>query len=312
VLDGVPYYRLGGSRKVAVNVRIIAATNRNLEEEVRAGKFRRDLYHRLTQFQLKVPPLRERRDDIVALAEHFLHETNPQARFSEDAVQALVRYDWPGNVRELKNVIFRASIQIKPGLEQLRASDLPAGICGVQEAEAGVPFQGNLNEMEKQMIMRALSQAGGSQIKAAQQLGISSRTLRRKMLKYRREEEASKASASGSAQQERYFRAMVEIPVVLLADGQEIQAKTVNISSGGLAIQTPIPLAHGSSFECSFTLPDLPNPIEAKMKLAWSGPEGLAGLSIVEIHPALQRELQQWLLSKATAEMPTQPSDSSK
>jgi len=162
------------------------------------------------------------------------------------------------------------------------------------------------------MIMRSLSQAGGSQIKAAQQLGISSRTLRRKMLKYRREEEASKASASGSAQQERYFRAMVEIPVVLLADGQEIQAKTVNISSGGLAIQTPIPLAHGSSFECSFTLPDLPNPIEAKMKLAWSGPEGLAGLSIVEIHPALQRELQQWLLSKATAEMPTQPSDSSK
>src|SRR5262252_2476337 len=140
VLDGVPYYRLGGSRKVAVNVRIIAATNRNLEEEVRAGKFRRDLYHRLTQFQLKVPPLRERRDDIVALAEHFLRETHAQAKFSDDAIQALVRYGWPGNVRELKNVIFRASIQIKPGLQQLRASDLPAGICAIQEADAGAPF----------------------------------------------------------------------------------------------------------------------------------------------------------------------------
>ncbi|HEY7096871.1 MAG TPA: sigma 54-interacting transcriptional regulator [Terriglobales bacterium] len=313
VLDGVPYYRLGGSRKVAVNVRIIAATNRNLEEEVRAGKFRRDLYHRLTQFQLKVPPLRERRDDIVALAEHFLRETHPQAKFSDDAIQALVRYGWPGNVRELKNVIFRASIQIKPGLQQLRASDLPAGICAIQEADAGAPFQGNLNEMEKQMILQALSQAGGSQVKAAQQLGISSRTLRRKLLKYRREDEAaSKTGDSSAAQQERYFRAMVEIPVILLVDGQEIQAKTVNISSGGLAIQSSVPLAHGSSVECSFTLPDLPNPIEAKMKLAWSGPEGLAGLSIVEIHPALQRELQQWLLSRATAEMPSQSSGSSK
>src|SRR6266567_1212623 len=79
VLDGVPYYRLGGSRKVAVNVRVIAATNRDLEEEVRSGKFRRDLYHRLNEFQLLVPPLRERRDDIIAIAEYFLRQSSPNA-----------------------------------------------------------------------------------------------------------------------------------------------------------------------------------------------------------------------------------------
>jgi len=306
VLDGVPYYRLGGSRKVAVNVRVIAATNRDLEEEVRSGKFRRDLYHRLTQFQLLVPPLRDRHDDIIAIAEYFLHQNHPDAKFTEDAIQALVRYRWPGNVRELKNVIFRATIQTKPGMKELRASDLPASICGIPQGEPNAAFQGNLNDMEKQMIFQALSQAGGSQAKAAEQLGISARTLRRKLVKYRREEAGAAATDEAgrfSSQQERYFRAMIEIPIVLLVDGQEVQAKTVNISSGGLAIQSPVVLAHGSSVECSFTLPGLSNPIEAKMKLAWSGPEGLAGISIAEIHPALQRELQQWLLNRATVEM---------
>ena len=92
VLDGVPYYRLGGSRKVAVNVRVIAATNRDLEEEVRSGKFRRDLYHRLTQFPLRVPPLRERCDDILPIAEFFLHQHAPSAKFSDEAKEILLRY----------------------------------------------------------------------------------------------------------------------------------------------------------------------------------------------------------------------------
>src|SRR5229473_4442318 len=115
VLDGVAYYRLGGSRKVTVNVRVIAATNRNLEQEVQGGKFRRDLYHRLTQFQLQVPPLRERREDISALAEYFLLQHAPAAKFSDEAMQALLHYAWPGNVRELKNVIFKAAMHAKPG-----------------------------------------------------------------------------------------------------------------------------------------------------------------------------------------------------
>src|SRR6266852_7387824 len=103
VLDGTPYYRLGGVRKISVDVRVISATNVNLEEAVRAGKFRSDLYHRLTQIHLQVPPLRERVDDVVPLAELFLQQQDPDSRFSPEAVEALVRYSWPGNVRELRN-----------------------------------------------------------------------------------------------------------------------------------------------------------------------------------------------------------------
>ncbi len=305
VLDGVPYYRLGGSRKVAVNVRVIAATNRDLEAEVHAGKFRRDLYHRLTQFRLHVPPLRERVDDIVAIAEYFLHQQAPATKFTSDAMQALLRYAWPGNIRELKNVVFRTAVQMKPGAKEIRACDLPATICGVSEASSTATFQGNLDDMERQMVLQALSRSGGNQVKAAQQLGISGRTLRRKLAKYRREDQDSgleSASSAGGAIQQRYFRVTVEIPVTLLIDGQEIVSTSVNISSGGLAVQCPVTLAHGSSMDISFTLPDTSSPIEAKAKLAWTGPEGLAGLSLVEIHPALERELQRWLVEKARTE----------
>ena len=303
VLDGVPYYRLGGSRKVAVNVRVIAATNRDLEAEVQAGKFRRDLYHRLTQFQLQVPPLRERGDDVIALAEYFLHRQTPTAKFTPDAIQALLRYNWPGNIRELKNVIFKTAVQIKPGAKEIRTSDLPAAICGEIDATPAA-FQGNLEDMERQMIMQALSRSGGNQVKAAQQLGISGRTLRRKLAKYRREDHEAGLQPAGSSgvQQQRYFRVTTAIAVKLRMDGEEITATSVNISSGGLAVQCPITLAHGASMEISFTLPGRDSPIDAKAKLAWSGPEGLAGLSIVEIHPALERELQQWLVEKARTE----------
>ena len=305
VLDGVPYYRLGGSRKVAVNVRVIAATNRDLEEEVRSGKFRRDLYHRLTQFQLQVPPLRERRDDIVPIAEYFLHQQAPGAKFSDEAKEALLRYDWPGNVRELKNVIFKAAMQAKPGIKEMRASDLPAAICGLPGSPAPAAFEGNLDDMERQMIVQALARNGNKQAKAAQQLGISVRTLRRKLAKYTREGQGSESQAapgSSSAHVQRYFRAMIELPMVLQVDGQQVEATSVNLSSGGLAIQCAAPLAHGSTMDMSFTLPGAASPIEAKAKLAWTAPGGLAGLSIVEIHHALERELQQWLAEKAKAE----------
>src|SRR5215469_6290369 len=110
-LDGVPYYRLGGSKKVGVNVRVVAATNSDLEDLVRTGKFRSDLYHRLAQFRLDVPPLRERPEDILGIAEQVLHEHYPEARFTRDATDSLLAYSWPGNVRELRNVVFRAVMQ---------------------------------------------------------------------------------------------------------------------------------------------------------------------------------------------------------
>src|SRR5215470_14546676 len=97
VLDGVPYYRLGGVRKVSVDVRVVAATNQDLEQMVETGQFRGDLYHRIGQICLRVPPLRERREDIVPLAEHFLRQTNPRMSFSDDALRTLEQHSWPGN-----------------------------------------------------------------------------------------------------------------------------------------------------------------------------------------------------------------------
>src|SRR6266481_3883391 len=105
VLDGTPYYRLGGVRKISVDVRIVSATNLNLEEAVRSGRFRSDLYHRLSQIHLKVPPLRERPEDIAALAELFLQQQDPRYRFSSEAIDILRRQFWSGNVRELRNVV---------------------------------------------------------------------------------------------------------------------------------------------------------------------------------------------------------------
>src|SRR5690348_2584035 len=129
VLDGVPFYRLGGSRKVEVDVRVIAATNRLLENDVRDGKFRRDLFHRLSQFQLQVPALRDRPDDIEALAQHFVEQQAPGVTLTPDARRHLLGYAWPGNVRELRNVIFKTAIHLAPGSKQIRARDLPPEIC---------------------------------------------------------------------------------------------------------------------------------------------------------------------------------------
>ena len=302
VLDGVPYYRLGGSRKVAVNVRVIAATNRNLEEEIAVGKFRSDLYHRLSQFHLHVPPLRERVDDIAALAEHFLQKHCPPGHFTPDALDALKRYNWPGNVRELKNIIFKTTLNANPEQHEFRAADLPPAVCGHAENRSEKPPAGNLDEMERRMILQALEQHGGNQEKAARQLGISSRTLRRKLEKYRT---AGVGSALGTfnAQQQRYFRVSIELPVTIKdADAAEITATTVNVSSGGIAIQSPARLKHGSMMEVSFLLPGTAAPLQANARLAWTSPGGMAGLSFLDLHPAFARELQTWLLERAREE----------
>src|SRR5437016_2096719 len=127
VLDGTPYYRLGGTRKVTADVRIIAATNLELHEAVEKGTFRRDLYHRLDQARLEVPPLRVRPDDVEALACHFLTTEAPHLTFSAEAIQTLRSYPWPGNVRELRNTIVK-SVLIADG-PQILPSDFPTGLC---------------------------------------------------------------------------------------------------------------------------------------------------------------------------------------
>ncbi len=161
------------------------------------------------------------------------------------------------------------------------------------------------------MIFRALEQSGNNQRKAALQLGISTRTLRRKLEKYR----AAGFDAEGrrgklSLQQQRYFRVTVDAPVVvkdLDEGGEAIEAMIANISWGGIAVKASVTLKHGSIFELNFQLPDTSTTIECKAKLAWTSPGGLAGLSFVEIHPALQKELQSWLLARVREEGPTDP-----
>lgn len=302
VLDGAPYYRLGGSNKVSVNVRVVAATNRDLKHEVQTGKFRRDLYHRLAQFELHVPALRERAHDIVPIAEFFLRKQCPEAKFAPDAAEALEAYQWPGNVRELKNVILRTAVGMEPEATQVRAWHLPGIIYGAPAPSA--PGTANLEEVEKQMILQATSEHEGNQLKAAQKLGISVRTLRRKLSKYKQEGQAKSSDALGklSSFQQRYYRVTAEFPISLRIDNQEIRATAVNVSSGGVALRSPVNLPHDATFDVSFVLEGNDSPITAKGRLAWTGPDGLSGVNFVEIHPAFQRELHQWLTQKAQAE----------
>jgi len=188
VLDGVAYYRLGGVRKVSVDVRVVAATNQDLEEMVEAGHFRGDLYHRLAQICLRVPPLRERREDIVPLAEHFLKQTNPRLEFTGEAVKALEGYRWPGNVRELRNAVTKAAVLAQD--EEIDAMDLVLGQpkqSNQAAAPTAMPGGSDLDGMEKTMILRVLAETHGHQQRAADRLGISRRTLSRKLKLYGRE-----------------------------------------------------------------------------------------------------------------------------
>lgn len=188
VLDGVPYYRLGGTRKVAVDARIIAATNKNLERAVEAGAFRNDLFHRLNQVSVIVPPLRQRVEDIAPLAYHFLHEVDPRLDLGEDALNALEQYDWPGNVRELRNVITRAAV-LAEGWE-IGAPDLqlkPAAKMPIERPE----LKQKLGGLEEQVIRQALEKSGGRQDTAAALLGISRRTLLRRLKEYRTRDDSA-------------------------------------------------------------------------------------------------------------------------
>ena len=188
VLDGVAYYRLGGVRKVCVDVRVVAATNQDLEAMVETGRFRKDLYHRLGQICLQVPPLRERPEDIIPLAEHFLQQCNPRLMFSNEVVAALQSHAWPGNVRELRNAVTKAAVLA-------RGSDIQAGDLVLGSAKplmppapvATISSSANLEGIEKSMILRVLAQTNGHQQRAADLLGISRRTLSRKLKLYGKE-----------------------------------------------------------------------------------------------------------------------------
>jgi two-component system response regulator PilR (NtrC family) len=191
---------VGEAEESSVDVRILAATNRNVEEEVKAGKFRQDLYYRLNVIRLEVPPLRDRREDVPELARYFLercareHDKTVRA-FSPDALRALDAYSFPGNVRELENIIERAVALASGPLIGL--GDLPQEVSGATSRttpalldlpEQGCDIDAVLGEVERRLIQQALERAGGVRTNAAKTLGITLRSLRYRMQKLTMEE----------------------------------------------------------------------------------------------------------------------------
>lgn len=180
--------RVGATRSVPVDVRIIASTNLSLEEEVKAKRFREDLYYRLNVIEIHMPPLRDRRDDIPLLAEAFLKKYAEESRkqvggISETALALMVDYAWPGNVRELENVIERA-VTLARG-DKVGPADLPEGIQGSRGdrrvIDEAVERHLSLDEVEREYILRILDKTGGNKYQAAQILGIDRKTLYRKL-----------------------------------------------------------------------------------------------------------------------------------
>lgn len=189
VLDSVPYYRLGGVKKVSVDVRVVAATNQDLEHAVSQGRFRGDLYHRLAQFTLRVPPLRQRVADIAPLARHFLALHDARLSFSPSALTLLEAQPWPGNIRELRNIVTKAAVLAQN--QEISAAELPITVSSRSMAELAATA--NLESIEKRAIIEALNASGGHQQRAAAQLGISRRTLNRKLKLYRPEAVGARA-----------------------------------------------------------------------------------------------------------------------
>jgi two-component system NtrC family response regulator len=183
--------RVGGNRSIKADVRVISATNRKLEELVKSGTFREDLYYRLNVVSVCTPPLRERKDDLPLLIDHFLQRfaqenRKPGASLSAEAHDLLLKYDYPGNVRELENIIERAVV-ISRG-ETITRRDLPFHQEEERQPErsqcAAGTMRSAVEELEREMIEKALKEAGSHQTRAAEQLGISERVLRYKLKKY--------------------------------------------------------------------------------------------------------------------------------
>ncbi len=183
------FERLGGRETVRVNVRIISATNKNLEEEIAEGKFREDLYYRINVFPIYPPPLRERKEDVILLADHFLKKYSAEnlkdiKRISTPAIDMLMSYHWPGNVRELENCIERAVLVCNE--EVIRASHLPPSLQTADASHTKYPgaLPQAIENIEREMIMEALKTTKGHQGNAARHLGVTERILGYKIKKY--------------------------------------------------------------------------------------------------------------------------------
>jgi DNA-binding NtrC family response regulator len=178
------FQRVGSNREVRTNTRILAATNHNLEEEVNSGRFREDLFYRLNVVELNVPPLRERREDILPLAAQFIAEfAKGRARFSESVAACLQNYAWPGNVRELRNAMERAVLLSRS--ELILPEHLPSRVRAAGEQPATAPAE-QLEEIERDAILQALRKHNFNRTETARALGISRRALLYKLQRFQK------------------------------------------------------------------------------------------------------------------------------
>ncbi len=187
VLQGESFERVGGEKPIEVDVRIVAATNRDPEGAVTEGKLRQDLYYRLNVVRLDVPPLRDRLADIPLLAERFLSASAARAgrvppELSSKAMEALSRHDWPGNIRELENCIERALVMCRGG--EIAPSDLPPPLSAGAEPDPREPDTLNLKKLEERALLGALEQSGWNKAQAAKALGIYPASLYKKMKRF--------------------------------------------------------------------------------------------------------------------------------
>jgi two-component system response regulator PilR (NtrC family) len=197
VLQERRFRRVGGLEELTADIRVVAATNQDLARLIAEGRFREDLFYRINVIPISLPPLRDRREDIGLLAEHFLAKYNEQmgkdiAGVSRESMELLVKHDWPGNIRELENVMERAvALEATP---TILPESLPAGIRGDSPRAVAAPVDGlpdsgfdleaHVKEIERGYIAEALKRAGGVQVKAAELLGMSFRSFRYYVKKY--------------------------------------------------------------------------------------------------------------------------------
>jgi Nif-specific regulatory protein len=188
VLQEREFERVGGAKVIKADVRVVAATNRPLEKDMEEGRFRADLYYRLNVFPIHVPPLRERRTDIILLADHFIEKYGERhgrsiVRLSTPAIDLLMAYHWPGNVRELENAIERAVLLadgdviharlLPPSLQMAKADENPSG-----------PLEAQLGALEKELLIDALKVSRGNRAAAARILGVTERVMGLRVQKY--------------------------------------------------------------------------------------------------------------------------------
>lgn len=189
VIQFKEFERVGGSDTIKTNVRIIVATHKNLERQIEGGLFREDLYYRINVFPIYLPPLRERKDDIMFLADYFVEkyaaENNKNiTRISTPAIEMLTRYHWPGNVRELENCIERAALLCDGDV--IRSEHLPPSLQMIKKTQpvASYSMAETVANTERELIVDALKKCGGQQRRAAKELGITERILGYKIKKY--------------------------------------------------------------------------------------------------------------------------------